>query len=155
MATAALQIDLLEANENKLTGYNFYTYEVADVQVRSRIRWKRELSQSGVPTYFILQQNVTPFRTLLINIRIHGESTAIKLRAIRDHIFSGGGNLVRVYPALRDEPDIFIDCIADLNTFVDKSFFSGLYKAGDIVPLFFVEYAQTAAAVVVDDVVIP
>lgn len=150
----AIRIDTLNSSLAIQGTLHFARYEATETDAAPIFKSTVQTAQNGQPTFLLLMDTTNPYSRIPVTFRIHGDSTLGKLRTIRNHLLSGGGNLLRLYPKYVDDQSLFYDCIVDPGSIPDQSVFSGEDRAGQTVTLEFVEITKDGQSIVIDDAII-
>ncbi len=133
--STAVHIKKLGADNNPDGGViNFEQYEIGDTIIPLYQKNILKRAQNGKPRLFILSDD---YRSIIISVRIHGDSTQGKLTTIRNHAGKEYG--FRVYPKYLETPSYYIDCKI-LPDILINSILSGEDCADDIIQLQFNKY---------------
>lgn len=124
------------------TNEDFYEDETMRENVPDNQGFSIQYSQYGKPTKFLLDDN---YKKLSIQFILNRSGTLQKLKNIRDWISNGGRLLV--YPAFKEQPDLYYDCIIEPGSIPDHIFLKGYAKAREVLTVKFLEFQKNAAIV--------
>lgn len=150
----SIRIDTMDSSLAVQGTMYFERYEATETDANPIFKSTVQTAQNGQPTFLMLMDTTNPFSRISVTFRIHGDSTLGKLRTIRNHLMSGGGNVLRLYPKHYDDPSLYYDCVVDPGSIPDQSIFSGENRGGQSVTLEFIEITKDGQNIVIDDAII-
>lgn len=145
----AIRIKKLDSNLNPIGNVDFQRHEILDTRVDPVLKTNIQSAQTGQPTLFILSDQ---WFAVMIQFRIHGQSTQNKMTELRNYIRSG--KLLRIYPKWYKDQTYFFDGFIDPASIPLEFLFSGEYKGGETINLTFLEADKSGQTMMEEDLII-